>query len=66
METKLKVNKMYNDIVECFKNANNNVIKECKMRPKSKRQNWWTKELENIKNVIKEARKDYKVNNNVS
>jgi hypothetical protein len=46
----MKVNKIYNDIVLCFKNANNAVIRECKMRPKNRVQNWWSKARE-IKTV---------------
>ena len=62
---KIKVNKMYIDIVDSFRNAKNATIEDCKMRSKNKVQNWWSKELEKMKKVIKEARKEYKVNNNV-
>ena len=66
VETQNKVDKIYKDIVECFKKANDSTAELFGKRLNGKKQSWWTKELEKMKKSIREARTNFKQSNDIN
>jgi hypothetical protein len=51
VDTQNKVDKIYKDIVECFKKANDSTSKLFGEKSNGKAQSWWSKELEKNEKV---------------